>query len=248
MFWWNPIVKSLVIESYFLIEARCDELSSVTYGKENYLHDLTSLLLLNKTVENENQLCAMIFNKNINVKRIKNLKGNEKMGIIKKLSYGLAFVSTIGLMSLPVLSASTAMLISSSDIENVADDIVKNEVGALINFEFTHSTRIPADEKTINIIAIETTVWVDFGERALLVIPGTQYFSTKLKVTEYNSEEAYVEVEIIDLRTTPNKLIAEPKLIVSYDKMATVSHGEAEEGNYYKLSFSVAKQVNPSET
>ncbi|GHE91555.1 M56 family metallopeptidase [Thalassotalea profundi] len=240
VFWWNPWVLKLISVNRFLIEARCDEKASKTFGVHQYIKDLSSLLLLNHYRHHQrdinNVMCSVISSEKHNITRIKLLKESRKMTIRTKILYSVITLSTLTMMSWNTIA--TAI----NNDKHEAQQTEMKRLGALMNFDIT-----VIDRTAINGMVRETSsnivLWVDFDKKAEFMIHDKFKFNLNVKDLE---ELAFVEIELIEINKSAENTVATPRLAVNYSKEAMIEIDNPDISiNAYAIKFTPLKTTNP---
>ncbi len=95
LFWWNPLVISLVKQARFLIEVLCDQAAEKAVGKDQYLTALSELIYFQTQNLNPNLSSYALSTHNNNINRIKLLKDKPTMNFTKKLGYFSIVITAI---------------------------------------------------------------------------------------------------------------------------------------------------------
>jgi len=240
LFWWNPLVRRLVKTNRFLIELRCDENASIEYGRSNYIEDLTSLILSNHHAmhngEADNLVCSATSGFANNVTRIKLLKERRKMILRKKLCYALVIFTTIITMSWNTFATAT------DNAKNQQNELSKEQLGALVDFDINIIERIKADEE--NSSRSQMKIWVQFDEKASIKVGENFTFNFKAKDL---GETVSLEYELIELIKTTVKTISKPRLTVEFGKEALIEIDNLHVSkNGYSIKATPVKAYKPS--
>lgn len=220
IFWWNPLILFLVNEKHYFIEANCDYLSSIKYGKKAYEKGMATLLL-DKSIS-LNKLCSMVLNGNMNIKRIKQLEREAKMNIYKKLGYFSVYSVLIFTMLFAVLTTGATTNI--------------NEKGNLITLELDskfsgEGITDKEGDLTINSIGIITTVRLENNESSIFKFDDNSDITGHFKVVEQDSETVLVNIKIIN----NDEVRTDSGYLVKYNKKGSFSVGEVgkDPNSYY---------------
>ena len=238
LFWWNPIVRKLIVANRFYIEARCDEAASKRYGIKQYINDLSSLILVKNSRDSHHFVCPVISNENSNISRIKLLKEEHTMTIKNKLMYMLVAILTFTLISWNTIA--TAQHSKSDSINSGAGD----KVGAMMHFDAKVTYRVPADNVE-RVTSSNIIMWTDFNKKAAVNINNEVIFS--YKVRDLDGKVAVIEMDIIEIVGEKEQVVAQPKLTVAYTQEAMVEIDNLQLSNHaYSIKFTTFKAKQPA--
>jgi len=235
LFWWNPLMTKLINLNRFFIETRCDEHTSNTYGKANYIEDLATLILSTHRQAKYNFACGATSTFTNNISRIKLLKEQRKMTLRKKLSYSLIALSAVTTMSWNALATATSY--ESKPSLNSE----KKQLGALIDFDInvTNNKQGALADSTDSIVK----VWVDFNEKSTLKIGEDITLNFKVKDV---GNAVFIEYELVESTQSSAKTIATPKLTMMFGQESTIHIDNSDVSEYaYLIKATTSKTHRP---
>lgn len=239
LFWWNPIVRKLVSVNRFLIEARCDETTSKSYGVSHYINDLSALVLTNHHHKKSRLVCSVMSNNQNNLTRIKLLKEDRKMTVKKKLMYMLVALSTLTMISWHTIA--TAKNNESSQNQDVAEQ----KMGAMLHFDARVKYRIPEDTFE-QVTDTNVIMWANFDKKVSFII--NDRFKFNYKVKDLADDLASIEMEIVEMDGTNEIVVSKPKLTVKYSQEAMIEIDNGQVSPHaYAIKFTPFKAVQPEE-
>ncbi|WP_196141154.1 M56 family metallopeptidase [Aliikangiella sp. G2MR2-5] len=130
LFWWNPLVRLLVKEIHFLIEASCDRKASNKLGSSKYLTALSEIML--QTTRSKPQLSSsMASSTHTNLKRIQIIKENPQMDTTRKITYMFTLTFSLALFALASFNTHS----ESYRIKQESVNMKKSEAPVSMHFE-----------------------------------------------------------------------------------------------------------------
>jgi beta-lactamase regulating signal transducer with metallopeptidase domain len=236
LFWWNPLVRLLITMNRFLIEVRCDEKASKKYGRDDYIEDLASLILLNHRNKPNNFVCTATSHNQNNITRIKLLKEKRIMTFRKKLTYAMIAFTTVTTMSWNTLATAT----SNEAVQQVSDQ--QEQLGALVDFDaMITNNKKGNSESTYH---YQVTLWMNFDKKSTIKIG--EDFTINFKANDLG-ESVFLEYELIESRESKEEIISKPKLTSTYGKEITIEINNPQVSEYaYLIKSTTLKATNPS--
>ncbi|WP_448564914.1 M56 family metallopeptidase [Thalassotalea ganghwensis] len=236
IFWWNPLVRSLVKLNRFLIEVKCDQKVSAVYP--NYVEGLSQLMLRHQRDKTMALSSNVLTSKNTNIHRIKLLKENRTMNLFNKAILISTFLSVATMMSSVTLAtAHRGNFIEATDVDT--------KLGALINLDINLrlSHQQKGDEYTENTLSSKLTLWSKFDEPFSYQMEGYQ---VNLVVKDLG-DQAKIFFDIIENENNQQKVVSSPQLTMKYGEQGKIEIDNPDVSDTgYAFSFSVAKAKDPS--
>lgn len=229
VFWWNPIVRYLVSQSRFYIEALCDQRTAAQLGENEYLTNLAELILTRQgSTQNAFASTITATNKH-NMSRLKLIKEKRVMTLTKKLAFGLTAFTALMVMTFNTL----AMAGASSQLAD--------QEGVLIDFNLQVKN---TDDKGIKRKSTaEAAIWSAYGQTAEIGIGDNYRF--QYQVAE-QGDYAKVNMKIIEIKAGNENVVANPILTVAYQQEAMIEIDNADvSATAYTISFTPSKSAKP---
>lgn len=229
IFWWNPIVRYLVSQSRFYIEALCDQRTAAQVGENEYLTNLAELMLSRRETAQNALVSTMTGNNKHNMSRLKLIKEKRVMTAIKKLAYWLTALTAVTVMVFNTLAM-------ASGNSQLAD-----QEGVLIGFNLKIKH---AEERGIKRESTaEAAIWSAYEQTAGIRIGDNYRF--QYQVAE-QGEYAKVDMKIIEIKAGNEKVVANPILTVAYQQEAMIEIDNADvSATAYTIAFTPKKSAKP---
>jgi beta-lactamase regulating signal transducer with metallopeptidase domain len=236
LFWWNPLVRLLITMNRFLIEVRCDEKASKKYGRDGYIEDLASLVLLNHRNKPNNFVCTATSHNQNNITRIKLLKEKRIMTFRKKLTYAIIVFTTVTTMSWNTLATATR----NEAVQQVSDQ--QEQLGALVYFDAMITNNKKGNSE--NTYHYQVTLWMNFDKKSTIKID--EEFTINFKANDLG-KSVFLEYELIESRESKEEIVSKPKLTSTYGEEVTIEINNPQVSEYaYLIKSTILKATDPS--
>lgn len=204
LFFWNPLVRTLINMQRNLIEARCDA-QVATGGTEAYRAMLGRVALTEKGF---NQSCSMAMGSIIWRLKAMESSMNVKLLNLKNSLFSILMLALL-VLTIPSLLGSSIVAASNSKSEGAALDI------------FVETKRVGAEQ--VDTSSTKTVLWVHYGKEIKMAFGNN--FELRLKLIRQKDDAVFLATTLLDL-TLEEQVISEPQLMIELGKTATIEVGD----------------------
>jgi len=114
--------------------------------------------------------------------------------------------------------------------------------GALVNFDLKVKDRSNKEEE--NLLSSKMSMWVDFDKKASFKISDNFKFS--FKVSDLGEEQAFFDMEIVEVSNSGEKVVSNPKLQTSFTQEAMIEIDNFQVSPHaYAIKFTPEKASRP---
>jgi len=240
-FFWNPLVLRLIREYRYQIEVRCDQRTSHKIGFHDY-QDSLGELSLNQALSSEHIFSTSVLSKPKNtINRLKEMQISQNQSARKIVK--LAFISFVLLAGYSITAITTAATLpeknpSKSTVSSSGEETQQHTQGvkgALLDLNLNVEEKTDGQTTTQK---IDSKIWSHYN-RPTTVQLGDNFVLDLLIVPQ--GDTAMLELDLRDLKADTNQTVAQPKLLVAYDKEVGVKVGNDDNSKMYSLKITMHK-------